>query len=301
MIYINTFRFRPKYLCGNLGNNYMSTKENLTTIANPAQPAGLQKTLLTIFGIIFLEFLIMGISLGTIPGFVHETLHFGNVIVGLVIGTQYLATLLSRHFAGKMADLKGGKKAVLLGLFLSSLSGIFCLLSSWLTDVPTVSLFSLVLGRILLGVGESYLVIGIFAWGFILAGSNHVGKVMVWNGMGMYGGMACGAPLGMLLTAQFSLATAFLSIIIFPAISYLLVLLLKKVPLPVNVAQLPFYKAVNLVWQSGTGLALASIGFGGIASFITLYFNQNGWAGSCLNSLWRRLYPDADFLRPFSG
>ncbi|WP_184542033.1 MFS transporter [Mucilaginibacter sp. FT3.2] len=238
--------------------------------------------LLTIFGIIFLEFLIMGISLGVLPSYVHNQLGFSNLVVGLVIGIQYAATLCTRHFAGKMADSKGGKHAVVLGIILSSVSGLFCLLSQVLTSIPILSLAALIAGRILLGVGESYLVIGIFAWGFILVGPKNTGKVMVWNGMGMYGGMACGAPLGILLQSKLTLAASFAGIVLFPAISFAAMLLLPEVQLLKQAVKLPFYKAVNLVWKSGTGLALASIGFGGIASFITLYFIQRSWTGASL-------------------
>src|ERR1700688_1124093 len=87
------------------------------------------KPLLTIFGIIFLEFLIMGISLGVIPSYVHGKLGFSNLIVGVIIGIQYASTLCTRHFAGKLADSKGGKRSVITGITISSLSGLFCLLS----------------------------------------------------------------------------------------------------------------------------------------------------------------------------
>jgi len=242
----------------------------------------LMPVLTTVFCIIFIEFLIMGISLGVIPLYVHDTLNFSNIVVGLVIGLQYAATLLTRHFAGKMADTKGGRKAVVTGILLSALSGLFCMISYWIKSNPVESLLSLSVGRILLGIGESYLVIGIFAWGFSLVGANNIGKVMVWNGMGMYGGMACGAPLGIWMASTYSLNIAFAGIIVFPLLSYLVMLLLKTVPVPLNVPRLPFYKAVHLVWQSGTGLALASIGFGGIASFITLFFIQRSWDGASL-------------------
>lgn len=260
----------------------ISSKDKVLPCEPGALKTPLSKTLLIVFSIIFMEFLIMGISLGILPVYVHDTLKFSNIVVGLVIGIQYLATLLTRHFAGKMADIKGGKKSVVTGILISSTSGAFCLISYILAASPAFSLIALLAGRILLGVGESYLVIGIFAWGFALVGSENVGKVMVWNGMGMYGGIACGAPLGLLLTSLFSLKVSFVAMILFPFISYLTMLLLKDVPLPVNVTRLPFYKAVHLVWKSGTGLALASIGFGGIASFITLYFIQRSWDGASL-------------------
>jgi MFS family permease len=242
----------------------------------------ISRTLLLVFSIIFFEFLIMGISLGIIPVYVHNTLKFSNVIVGLIIGLQYAATLLTRHFAGKMADTKGGKRAVVTGISLSAISGLFCLASYFIQGQAMLSILSLSLGRILLGIGESYLVIGIFAWSFSLVGTQNIGKVMVWNGMGMYGGMACGAPLGIWLSSEFSLPYAFAAIVLFPLLSYLVMLLLKTVPLPLHVPRLPFYKAVHLVWQSGSGLALASIGFGGIASFITLYFSRQSWEGASL-------------------
>jgi MFS family permease len=236
--------------------------------------------LITIFAMIFLEFLIMGISLGVLPNYVHGSLGFNNLVVGVVIGLQYAATLCTRHFAGKMADSKGGRQAVITGIVISSVSGIFCLFSQLLTAMPIASLSALIAGRILLGIGESYLVIGVFAWGFILVGPKNTGKVMVWNGMGMYGGMACGAPLGIFLQTQWSITTAFAALALLPAISFLAMLLLPVVQLPKQLARLPFYKAVNLVWKSGTGLAFASIGFGGIASFITLFFIQQSWQGA---------------------
>jgi len=238
--------------------------------------------LLKIFAIIFPEFLIMGISLGVLPAYVHNQLLFGNLVVGVVIGTQYAATLCTRHFAGRIADTKGGRASATTGLIFSSLSAVFCLLSSSLSSFRLLSLAILIGGRILLGVGESFLVIGIFTWGFNLVGSNNTGKVMVWNGMGMYGGMACGAPLGVFLATQFSLTVAFGSILLFPLLSFGIMLLLPDVTLAKQIVKLPFYKAVQLVWKSGTGLALSSFGFGGIASFITLYFIQQSWHGAYL-------------------
>jgi MFS family permease len=242
----------------------------------------LQRTLVLIFSVIFSEFLIMGISLGTLPTYVHGTLGYSNVIVGAVIGLQYLSTLLTRHLAGQSADAKGGKITVITGLLLSAISGIFCLLSLWFKTYALCSLLLLGAGRILLGIGESYLVIGIFAWGFLLVGTKNTGKVMVWNGLGMHAGMALGAPLGILLQATFGLGTSFAGVILMPLISLLVTYLLPNIPLAKLERRLPFYKAVKLVWGAGSGLALASIGFSGIASFITLYFLQRGWADSSL-------------------
>jgi MFS family permease len=136
--------------------------------------------------------------------------------------------------------------------------------------------------RILLGAGESFLVVGIFKWGFALVGPAHTGRVMVWNGMGMYAGMACGAPSAILLQTHAGLPTVFAVTITLPGIIYLIMRLLPAVALPIHVTRLPFMTAVRLVWASGSALALASIGFGDIASFISLFFIQNHWPNASL-------------------
>ncbi len=45
---------------------------------------------------VFLDCLTVGISLGTLPTFVHQTLHYNNLMVGLVIGIQSAVTLTRR-------------------------------------------------------------------------------------------------------------------------------------------------------------------------------------------------------------
>ena len=107
-----------------------------------------------------------------------------------------------------------------------------------------------------------------------------MGKVIVWNGMGMYGGLAVGAPLSILLQESLSILAPFVLIVLFPLLGYVIMRALPQViTLPQN-QQLSFFSAIAMVWKSGSGLALASIGFGGIASFITLYFAQQSWEGA---------------------
>ena len=52
----------------------------------------------------FIGYLNIGIPLAVLPGYVHSTLGYGAVIAGLVISVQYLATLLSRPYAGKIIE-----------------------------------------------------------------------------------------------------------------------------------------------------------------------------------------------------
>ena len=80
-------------------------------------------------GIVFLGFLAVGIPIAALSLHVDHRLGFGPVIVGIVIGLQSAATVLVRHQAGTVADRKGPRHAVLLGLPLAALSGLLYLLS----------------------------------------------------------------------------------------------------------------------------------------------------------------------------
>src|SRR5947208_1790771 len=60
----------------------------------------------------------------------------------------------------------------------------------------------LMVGRGLLGLGESLVITGALAWGVALAGRERSGIVMTWVGIAMYGALAAGAPLGSVLDAR---------------------------------------------------------------------------------------------------
>src|SRR5882757_5559913 len=107
--------------------------------------------------IVFLGYLTVGISLGVLPAYVHQYLHFDNLLVGVVIGIQSAATLATRHFSGSLADTRSSRVVVVLGICLSAISGVFYLLSYFLSGVAVRSLVVLIAGRILLGCGESLL------------------------------------------------------------------------------------------------------------------------------------------------
>src|ERR1700712_800072 len=113
----------------------------------------------------FIGYLNIGIPLAVLPGYVHTDLGFGAVIAGLVISVQYLATLMSRSFAGRIIDNQGSKRAVLIGLVACGVSGACMLVSAWLHSLPMASLVSLFFGRIILGFAESLVGSGAIGWG----------------------------------------------------------------------------------------------------------------------------------------
>ena len=229
----------------------------------------------------FIGYLNIGIPLAVLPGYVHSELGFGAVIAGLVISVQYLATLLSRPYAGRIIDNLGSKRAVMYGLAGCGLSGVFMLLSAWLHNLPTLSLISLLVGRLVLGSAESLVGSGSIGWGIGRVGAQNTAKVISWNGIASYGAIALGAPLGVLLVQWLGLWSMGASIVLLGALGFALAW--PKLPAPlVHGERLPFHHVLGRVTPHGMGLALGAIGFGTIATFITLYYASRGWASAVL-------------------
>lgn len=230
----------------------------------------------------FIGYLSIGIPLAVLPGYVHTDLGFGAVIAGLVISVQYLATLLSRSFAGRIIDNQGCKRAVLIGLAACGVSGACMLVSAWLHSFPLASLITLFVGRVILGSAESLVGSGAIGWGIGKVGAAHTAKVISWNGIANYGALAIGAPLGVVMSQNLGLWSIGASIILLAALG--IALAWRREPTPIVAGErLPFMHVLWKVFPHGCGLALGGIGFGTIATFITLYYATQHWGNAALS------------------
>jgi MFS family permease len=233
--------------------------------------------------IVFCTFLTIGMPLGALPSRVHHTLAFDNVTVGIVIGIQSLVTLVTRQFAGTLCDRSGAKFAVLVGGGVSIAGGAIYLLSTLPLLGAYASLGVLLLGRIFYGVAESLLMTGSLAWAIGFVGVQNTGRVMVWIGIGMYAAIAAGSPLGVqLMTGQHALdgfAAVSIGTMIFSALAIVLAAFTPRVA-PITDERLPFIRVARRVLPFGAGLALATVGFGALAAFGVLDFQQKGWNGA---------------------
>lgn len=224
-------------------------------------------------------YLSIGLPLAVLPGFVHYQLGYSTLVAGVVISIQYISTLLSRPHAGRYTDVWGPKKVVSLGIICCAMSGLSTLVAAFLTTTPALAVAALLVGRVFLGVGESFTSTGSTLWGIKTVGAVHTSRVISWNGVATYVAMATGAPLGVILNQHFGLAGFSVLIIVIAVIG----LLMARTRPDVSVSggkRAPFYKVAARVFPYGMGLALGTIGFGVIATFITLYFASRQWQGA---------------------
>ncbi len=234
--------------------------------------------ILSVFGV----YLTIGIVLGVLPEFVQRRLGYGSIVVGLVIGLQFLSTLLTRAYSGKITDTRGAKRSNRYGMVLAVFAGVAYVLAVLFREHHLPALVLLLLARILHGVGESFLVTGALTWGIGLVGHSKSGKVMTWNGIAMYAGIAIGAPLSIALSSHYGLLPAFLPVILLPFAGGLATAKLPSVPVDKTHIRTPFYKVVGAISAQGLSLALSSFAFGCIASFIALFFTEKHWGDASL-------------------
>ena len=199
-------------------------------------------------------------------------------MVGLVAGSQFAVSLISRPWAGLYADRSGAKRAVFAGLLVAAVSGLFYLLSLRFVSAPLTSVAILLLGRALLGGAESFIITGAVSWGLALASPQNTGKVIAWVGAAMFAAFAIGAPFGSALYAVYGFTAIAVATVLAPLGTALVVAPLPAVaPLPSSTGP-AFAKVAGAVWVTGLGSAFSCVGFGAITAFVTLLFAKRGWS-----------------------
>ncbi|VVM97753.1 putative MFS-type transporter YhhS [Pseudomonas fluorescens] len=227
----------------------------------------------------FIAFICIGLPIAVLPGYVHEQLGFSAVVAGLTIGSQYLATLLSRPMAGRVSDSIGTKRAIVYGLSGIVLSGVLTLVSVLLQSFPLPSLMILIAGRLLLGVAQGLIGVGTISWCMGQVGVEHTARSISWNGIAAYGAIAIGAPLGVLMVGELGFMSLGIALSLLALLALLLIRKKPSVPV-VRGERLPFWAVFGRIAPFGAGLSLASIGYGTLTTFITLYYVSRGWTGA---------------------
>jgi MFS family permease len=250
-----------------------------------ASPGRINLGIVSIVCFNFASYICNGLPLAVLPGYVLSDLNLGPVFAGLVIGVQYMATLLSRPLGGQLADRWGSKRVVLYGLGGLVLSGVLTSLAIFLHAPLWLGTGLLLAARVVLGVSSALISTPCCTWAIGLYGTKNTARVMSWNGIAAYGGTALGAPLGVLVRDQ----THLIGIGLCTALLGLVALLFASTRPPAPIlsgTRHPFHHVFLAVMPNGIAMACSSVGFGGLTAFIALYFNSLGWSNAayCLTS-----------------
>jgi len=206
---------------------------------------------------------------------------YSAMLAGLVISIQYIATLASRPWAGRISDRAGAKVSVLWGMGACAASGGLLIGAAVLHSTHWLSFIVLILSRLVLGIGESLGSTGSTLWGITSAGQDSTAKVISFNGISTYGAMALGAPLGVILDQQWGLASIGFLTMLVGTVS--LVLAYRKSPVPVTPGEhLPFSHVLGRVAPHGMGLALGGVCYSVLATFVTLFYASRHWNNAAL-------------------
>jgi MFS family permease len=229
---------------------------SVLTMQEPIEARPFAASLLPIIGVVFVAFLVIGVAMPVLPLYVHDGLGFGTFVVGLVAGSQFAASLISRPWAGHYSDGRGAKRAVVLGLLAASASGLLYLCSLLIRHNPEGSVA--------------------VSWGLAVADPRNTGKVIAWVGSAMFAAFAIGAPVGSALYAGYGFVAIALVTALAPMVTLLLIAPVPAV-VPMPRARFSFAEVFGRVWIPGLGSALGSVGFGAVTTFAALLFADRGW------------------------
>lgn len=238
--------------------------------------------LLLLTAVLFVSYLCVAIPLPIVPVFVIQKLGLGNAWAGLGVGTAFLATIVTRGYAGSLSDRRGAKLAVVLGLALYALSAAVSMVAGFLAHTPLLAFAVLVAGRLLLGLGESLVGVGVIAWGVGLVSPSRSGEVLSLVGVAIYGALGLGGPLGLVLIDRLGYAGAMGASAALPCLGLLVVCVMHGVVPTAGVSRPPIWQVMQTVWLHGVIVCLQGVGFAAIGAFFVLDFVHRGWSNAGL-------------------
>ncbi len=221
-----------------------------------------------IFIVTFCGLLAVGATLPVLPRYVDGPLGEGKVAVGIVIGAYAITGLLMRPFAGRFADRRGRRPAVLIGSLLMAAGGFLYLLP--------FGVGGLIAARLVLGVGEGTVFTAGSAWIVDLAPLERRGRVIGLYGLSVWAGLSIGPLFGELIQH----GAGYTAVWIFAGAMPLLgALVAARVPDPFRPKWLEHEHRSLIAREAllpGAALALGSTGYAAVATFVVLHLDERG-------------------------
>jgi len=221
-----------------------------------------------VFAVTFSGLLAVGAVLPVLPRYVDGPLGAGNIAVGVVVGSYAVTGLLLRPVAGRLADHRGRKPTVLLGSILVAAAGFLYLLP---LGVP-----GLIGARLLLGAGEGTVFTAGSAWIVDIAPPERRGRIIGLYGLSVWAGLSLGPLLGELLLHASGYTAVWLFAGAAPLVGAAIALRLPDPFHPKPGVDEHHPLIAREAVRPGSALALGSLGYATVASFVVLHLDQRG-------------------------
>lgn len=246
------------------------------TSSSTRDPADRRLLLLT--AVLFLSYLCIAMPLPIVPVFVTAQLGYDNVWAGLGVGIAFVATISSRGITGTFTDRRGAKLALRRGLLFYIAGALVALVAGVMATTPLVAYGLLLGGRLLIGLGESLVTVSVVSWGVGMVGPARSSRVLALMGAAMYGALAVGGPIGVILLDRLGFAAAMAISAVLPALGLLATWRMPGVPAHPDAERPSFLSVIGRIWWHGSIVGLQGIGFAAIGAFFVLYFRDQHWA-----------------------
>ena len=222
-----------------------------------------------VFAVTFCGLVAIGAVLPVLPRYIRGPLDAGNIAVGVVIGSYAITGLLLRPFAGRFADRRGRKPAVLLGSALVAVGGFMYLLP--------LGVGGLIAARLLLGAGEGTVFTAGSAWIVDLAPVARRGRVIGLYGLAVWSGLSVGPLIGELLLHASGYTLVWIFAGVAPLIGAVIATRLPDPFHPVPAVEEEHHALIEReAVRPGAALALGSIGYATVAAFVVLHLEARG-------------------------
>jgi MFS family permease len=217
----------------------------------------------------------LGATLQALPSYVVQHFHGGPLVAGSAVGIAFFSTACARPFAGRLSDAGYARPVVAFGGALGAIGGVGHLIAP--------DAVSLMVARLVMGAGEAALFSGAIPWVLADTPPQRRGRAAGWFGLSMWGGLALGPVLALVLHRVDGFTGVWWGVIVLGIGAAALVLTTSgdnrtedpPSPLPHSFREI-VPKGASL---PGLAFGLSSYGYGSVNALLVLHLRQDGIGG----------------------
>src|SRR3954470_4504741 len=224
-----------------------------------------------IVGAAFVGMLGFGAVIPMLPVYLREHAGASTFLTGLFIGLASAFALLGRLFAGRVADHRGRRTALLLRMAFCAAAGVLYL--------PVFGMWWMAPARVLHGLGEGFIITGAVAWVVDIAPASRRAQALGVLSSGIWGGVSVGPAIGQALGSMGKVAV----FLIASSLAVVAILIFTEEQLrPKAVARARWFPPQVVL--PGIILGFGNVTYAAMSGFLILWLRERGhdsrWAFS---------------------